>query len=83
MNQDNIHNRQKGRTVRTSILESARSVLTHRPPADLTLDEIAATLGVKCDHVRAYFGSVNAIGRTLDIDDAFDKPAVSQSAEEQ
>ena len=49
---------------RASILDAARDLLDWRP-GPVTLDEIAAVLGTKRDHIRGYFTSPQAVERAL------------------
>ncbi|WP_103343739.1 hypothetical protein [Amycolatopsis sp. CA-126428] len=48
--------------MRTWISDTTRDLLDDPPPGGpLTLDEIAACAGIKPDHLRAYYRSVDAI----------------------
>ncbi|GHG08946.1 MULTISPECIES: hypothetical protein [Amycolatopsis] len=48
--------------MRTWITDTVRDLLDQPPPGGpLTLDEIAACVGIKTHHLRAYYGSVDAI----------------------
>ncbi|MFJ9782497.1 hypothetical protein ACIRSS_23150 [Amycolatopsis sp. NPDC101161] len=48
--------------MRTWITDTVRDLLDHPPPGGpATLDEIAACAGITTHHLRAYYGSVEAI----------------------
>jgi hypothetical protein len=48
--------------MRTWITDTTRDLLDHPPPGGpVTLDEIAACAGITLHHLRAYYGSVDAI----------------------
>ncbi|WP_410595383.1 hypothetical protein [Amycolatopsis sp. lyj-23] len=48
--------------MRTWITDTARDLLDQPPPGGpVTLDEIAACAGITTHHLRAYYGSVDAV----------------------